>query len=90
MNQTLLEIKNLEASIENKQIIKNFNLTINKMKFMSSWVQMVQVKVLSQKILVGIQLNVQGEKLIYSKDLLDMSPEVRSHEGLFFSISISN
>jgi Fe-S cluster assembly ATPase SufC len=56
MNQTLLEIKNLEASIENKQIIKNFNLTINKMKFMSSWVQMVQVKVLSQKILVGIQL----------------------------------
>jgi hypothetical protein len=48
MNQTLLEIKNLEASIENKQIIKNFNLTINKMKFMSSWVQMVQVKVLSQ------------------------------------------
>jgi hypothetical protein len=40
--------KNLEASIENKQIIKNFNLTINKMKFMSSWVQMVQVKVLSQ------------------------------------------
>jgi Fe-S cluster assembly ATPase SufC len=34
--------------------------------------------------------NVQGEKLIYSKDLLDMSPEVRSHEGLFFSISISN
>jgi Fe-S cluster assembly ATP-binding protein len=30
MNQTLLEIKNLEASIENKQIIKNFNLTINK------------------------------------------------------------
>jgi ABC-type Fe3+/spermidine/putrescine transport system ATPase subunit len=49
MNQTLLEIKNLEASIENKQIIKNFNLTINKKKFMSSWVQMVQVKVLSQK-----------------------------------------
>ena len=30
MNQTLLQIKNLEASIENKPIIKNFNLEIQK------------------------------------------------------------
>jgi Fe-S cluster assembly ATPase SufC len=69
MNQTLLEIKNLEASIENKQIIKNFNLTINKMKFMSSWVQMVQVKVLSQKIAGHPAYNVQGEKLILLKKI---------------------
>ena len=30
MNETLLELKNIDASIENKQIIKDFNLTIKK------------------------------------------------------------
>jgi hypothetical protein len=53
------------------------------MKFMSSWVQMVQVKVLSQNFSGASSLQCPREKLIYSKDLLDMSPEVRSHEGLF-------
>jgi Fe-S cluster assembly ATP-binding protein len=89
MNQTLLEIKNLEASIENKQIIKNFNLTINKNEIHVIMGPNGSGKVLSQKFCAGHPAyNVQ--RLIYSKDLLDMSPEVRSHEGLFFSISISN
>jgi len=30
MNQTLLNLKDLEASIDNKQIIKKFNLAIKK------------------------------------------------------------
>jgi Fe-S cluster assembly ATP-binding protein len=56
MNQTLLEIKNLEASIENKQIIKNFNLTINKNEIHVIMGPNGSGKSTVSKILAGIQL----------------------------------
>lgn len=87
MNQTLLEIKNLEASIENKQIIKNFNLTINKNEIHVIMGPNGSGKSTVSKILAGHPAyNVQGGEINFTqKDLLDMSPEVRSHEGLFLA-----
>jgi Fe-S cluster assembly ATP-binding protein len=68
MNQTLLEIKNLEASIENKQIIKNFNLTINKNEIHVIMGPNGSGKSTVSKILAGHPAyNVQGEKLILLK-----------------------
>jgi Fe-S cluster assembly ATP-binding protein len=61
MNQTLLEIKNLEASIENKQIIKNFNLTINKNEIHVIMGPNGSGKSTVSKILAGIQLTMSKD-----------------------------
>ena len=42
----MLNIKNLEATIDNKHILKGLNLDIKPGKCMQLWVQMVQEKAL--------------------------------------------
>lgn len=83
----LLEIKNLEASIENKKIIKNFNLTINKNEIHVIMGPNGSGKSTLSKILAGHPAYSvdNGNILFKEKDLLEMAPEIRSHEGLFLA-----
>jgi hypothetical protein len=56
LNSPLLEIKDLQVSINENEILKNLNLKLIKVKFMQLWDQMVQEKVHFQKFLQVIQL----------------------------------
>ena len=80
---TTLEIKHLEASIEDKKIIQDFNLSINPGEVHVIMGPNGSGKSTLSKILAGhpsYQVNGVDEK-----DLLDLSPEQRSHEGLFLA-----
>ena len=86
MNITL-EIKHLEASIEDKKIIQDFNLSINPGEVHVIMGPNGSGKSTLSKILAGhpsYQVN-GGEVVFDEKDLLDLSPEQRSHEGLFLA-----
>ena len=84
---TTLEIKHLEASIEDKKIIQDFNLSINPGEVHVIMGPNGSGKSTLSKILAGhpsYQVN-GGEIVFDEKDLLDLSPEQRSHEGLFLA-----
>jgi Fe-S cluster assembly ATP-binding protein len=87
MSKKLLEIHNLKASIDNKLIINNFNLEINEDEIHVIMGPNGSGKSTLSKILAGhpsYSVN-NGNILFDSKDLLSMSPEKRSHEGLFLA-----
>ena len=84
---TTLEIKHLEASIEDKKIIQDFNLSINPGEVHVIMGPNGSGKSTLSKILAGhpsYQVN-GGEIVFDEKELLDLSPEQRSHEGLFLA-----
>ena len=56
LNSPLLEIKDLQVSINENEILKSLNLKVKKVKFMQLWDQMDLEKVLFQKLLLVIQL----------------------------------
>jgi hypothetical protein len=56
LNSPLLEIKDLQVSINENEILKSLNLKLIKVKFMQLWDQMDQEKVHFQKFLLVIQL----------------------------------
>jgi Fe-S cluster assembly ATP-binding protein len=87
MNQPLLEIKNLEASIESSKIIKNFNLVINQNEIHVIMGPNGSGKSTISKILAGHPAyKVETGSIAFNqKNLLQMSPEIRSHEGLFLA-----
>ena len=87
MKKKILEINNLYASIEKKEIIKNFNIDIFSNETHVIMGPNGSGKSTFSKILAGhpsytIQ---KGEILFDHKNLLEMSPEKRSHEGLFLA-----
>ena len=87
MNNKLLEIKNLKASINEKLIINNLNLTINKSEIHVIMGPNGSGKSTLSKILAGhpsYQV-LNGEISFDNKNLLEMDPEIRSHEGLFLA-----
>ena len=81
---TTLEIKHLEASIEDKKIIQDFNLSINPGEVHVIMGPNGSGKSTLSKILAGHpSYQVTGGEIVFDeKDLLDLSPEQRSHEGL--------
>ncbi len=84
---TILEIKDLDAAIEDKKIIQNFNLSIKPGEVHVIMGPNGSGKSTLSKILAGhpsYQVN-GGEIVFDEKDLLDLSPEQRSHEGLFLA-----
>ena len=83
----LLDLKNIDASIGNKQIIKNFNLKINKNEIHVIMGPNGSGKSTLSKILAGHpSYSVDNGTIEFcEKDLLDMSPEIRSHEGVFLA-----
>ena len=84
---TTLEIKHLEASIEDKKIIQDFNLSINPGEVHVIMGPNGSGKSTLSKILAGHpSYQVTGCEIVFDeKDLLDLSPEQRSHEGLFLA-----
>lgn len=83
----MLEIKNLEASIGEKKILKGINLTINKGEVHAIMGPNGSGKSTLSSVLVGnpnFEVT-KGEVTFMGKNLLDMEPEVRSKEGIFLS-----
>ncbi len=83
----MLEVRNLCASVEGKEILKGVNLTIGTGEIHALMGPNGSGKSTLSNVLVGNpQYTVtQGEVLFNGKDLLAMKPENRSHEGIFMS-----
>jgi Fe-S cluster assembly ATP-binding protein len=83
----LLKIEKLNASINNTQIIKNFNLNIQENEIHVIMGPNGCGKSTLSKVLAGhpsYQVN-EGSVTFSDKDLLVLEPETRSHEGLFLA-----
>ncbi len=86
-NQPILEIKNLSAGVESKQILKRVSLTINPGEVHAVMGPNGSGKSTLAAILAGREGYdiTSGEVLYYGKDLLDLDPEERAREGLFLA-----
>lgn len=87
MRETLLDIKNIDASIGSKKIIKNFNLTIKENEIHVIMGPNGSGKSTLSKILAGHpSYSVDRGSISFCKEnLLEMSPEIRAHEGIFLA-----
>jgi Fe-S cluster assembly ATP-binding protein len=85
--QPILEIKNLHAGVENKQILKGFNLTINADEVHALMGLNGSGKSTLAAILAGRDgYNVtEGTVNYLGKDLLELDPEERAREGVFLA-----
>jgi len=83
----ILSLKNLNACVQETLIIKNFNLEIKENEIHVIMGPNGSGKSTLSKILAGHpSYSVQsGEIDFCNKNLLDFSPEVRAHEGLFLA-----
>src|SRR5580704_7936861 len=87
MSNPLLEIKNLHAGVENKQILKGINLTINAGEVHAIMGPNGSGKSTLAAILAGRDGYdiTQGQALYLGKDLLELDPEERAREGVFLA-----
>lgn len=83
----LLDIKNLQASVEDKQILKGINLQVNPGEVHAIMGPNGSGKSSLASVLAGREnYEVNGGEVNFDgKDLLDMSPEDRAREGLFLA-----
>jgi len=86
-NIMLLEIKNLHASINGKEILKGINLMVNEGEVHAIMGPNGSGKSTLSSVLTGNPAFevTEGEVWFRGKNLLDMPPEVRSREGIFLS-----
>lgn len=87
MSNTLLEIKNLHATVQGKKILNGVNLVVNKGEIHAIMGPNGSGKSTLSSVLVGnpnFEVT-EGEILYQGKNLLEMEPEERSHAGLFLS-----
>ena len=82
-----MEIKDLHAGVENKQILKGINLTINAGEVHAIMGPNGSGKSTLAALLAGRDgYDVTGGEVIYNGlDLLEMDPEVRAREGVFLA-----
>jgi Fe-S cluster assembly ATP-binding protein len=87
LNNTLLEIKNLQVSINENKILKNLNLTINKGEIHAIMGPNGSGKSTFSKVLAGHPAySVLGGDILYKgSSILDLEPEERSHLGIFLA-----
>ncbi len=83
----MLEIKNLRAGIEGREILKGINLTVNKGEIHAIMGPNGSGKSTLAKVLAGHpQYEVLGGEVIYEgRNLLEMSPDERAREGVFMA-----
>src|SRR5438270_9190960 len=84
---TLLEIKNLHAGVEGKQILRGLDLIINEGEVHAVMGPNGSGKSTLAAVLAGRDGYevTEGEVLYQGKDLLDMDPEERAREGVFLA-----
>ena len=83
----MLQIKNLHACVEGKEILKGVNLTIKEGEVHVLMGPNGSGKSTLSNVLVGNPKYevTSGEIIFKGKNLLELSPEDRSHEGIFMS-----
>ncbi|MBI1388528.1 MAG: Fe-S cluster assembly ATPase SufC [bacterium] len=84
---SLLEIKNLCASIEGKQILKGVNLTVNPGEVHAIMGPNGSGKSTLSQVLAGNEAYevTSGEIIFEGKNLLEMAPDERACEGIFMA-----
>lgn len=87
MSEQLLKVNNLHASIDGKEILKGINLTINRGEVHAIMGPNGSGKSTLSSVLAGdprFEVTA-GSVDFHGKNLLELNPEDRSHEGLFLS-----
>jgi len=86
-NSPILEIKNLKASINNTEILKNLNLTINRGEIHAIMGPNGSGKSTFSKIIAGHPAYevLSGDIFFKGSSILDLDPEKRSHLGIFLA-----
>lgn len=86
-NLPLLEIKNLQVSINNNKILQNLNLTVNKGEIHAIMGPNGSGKSTFSKILAGHPAYsvLAGDIVFKGSSILDLDPEERSHLGIFLA-----
>jgi Fe-S cluster assembly ATP-binding protein len=87
MSQPILEIKDLNAGVDDKHILKGINLTISPGEVHAIMGPNGSGKSTLAAILAGREgYDVTSGQVLYDgKDLLDLDPEERAREGLFLA-----
>jgi Fe-S cluster assembly ATP-binding protein len=87
LNSPLLEIKNLEVSINDNEILKKLNLTIGKGEIHAIMGPNGSGKSTFSKVLAGHPAYsvLNGDILFKGSSILNLEPEERSHLGIFLA-----
>jgi len=87
LNNAMISIKNLHASIEEREILKGINLNINRGEIHAIMGPNGSGKSSLASVLAGRENFevTEGEVLFDEKNLLEMAPEDRAREGLFLA-----
>jgi Fe-S cluster assembly ATP-binding protein len=85
--ETMLEIKNLHAKVDDNEILRGVNLTINAGEVHAIMGPNGSGKSTLAGVLAGRDAFdvTEGQVLYEGKDLLDMDPEERAREGIFLA-----
>jgi Fe-S cluster assembly ATP-binding protein len=87
LNSPLLEIKDLQVSINDNEILKNLNLKINKGEIHAIMGPNGSGKSTFSKVLAGHPAYsvLNGDIIFKGSSILDLEPEERSHLGIFLA-----
>ena len=87
LNFPLLEIQDLRVSINDNEILKNLNLTVNKGEIHAIMGPNGSGKSTFSKVLAGHPAYsiLTGNILFKGSSILDLEPEERSHLGIFLA-----
>ena len=87
MNDILLEVNNLHASVEGKEILKGIDLKVGRGEVHAIMGPNGSGKSTLSEVLAGnpAYTVTEGSATLHGTDLLSLAPEDRSHEGLFLS-----